>query len=87
MLLLLLLHEQAAEEGLGEAPGRECTIQPHHHCHQCNEGRSVLSTERQGEGERVDEMGGGGGCNGESKEKGVVVSDGDERSREYSMGG
>lgn len=51
-MLLLLPHEQAAEKGLGEALGRECTIQLNHHCHQCNERRSVLSTDRQGKGER-----------------------------------
>lgn len=46
----MLLHEQAAEKGLGEAPGRECTIQRNHQGHQCNESRSVQSKERQGAG-------------------------------------
>lgn len=92
--MLLLPHEQAAEKGLGEALGRDCTIQLNHHCHQCNERRSVLSTDRQGKGEREREwMGwrkkGGVGGNGESKDggrRGWVVESGEaerkwERSR------
>lgn len=48
----MLLPEQAVEKGLGEALGRECTIQLNHHGHQCNEGRSVLSKEKARRGKR-----------------------------------
>lgn len=45
---------------------KECAIQLNHHCHQCNESRSVLCTERHGdgaerEGERQREWTGKGG--------------------------
>lgn len=58
---------------------KECSIQLNHLCHQCNESRSVLCTERHGdgaerEGERQREWTGKGG-NGESNEGGRQWAD------------
>lgn len=53
---LLLLLSAAACGGcrgtIGEAPGRECTIQVNHQGHQCNETRSVFNREKERKKER-----------------------------------
>lgn len=80
--------------------GRECTIQLNHQGHQCNESRSVLSKERQGEGRgseggggmeergvmgRVErEAGEGGWWRAAGQREGEI---GNEADREYRMGG